>query len=141
MNEIVWALNQRYDSCEDLVSFCRSYASEYLQDKNIKLHFSTTDIPDRKIQGELRRNIFLVIKEALYNTVKHADASEATLSFNFQGNDVEVIVADNGKGFTQESIRPFANGLENMKKRIQDIGGKIEINREKGVSINFAVPI
>jgi signal transduction histidine kinase len=140
MNEIVWALNQRYDSCADLTSFCRSYASEFLQDKNIKLHFSTSDIPDKKIQGELRRNIFLVMKEALHNITKHADAKEATISFHF-GHEIEMTITDNGKGFDSNSIRPFANGLENMKKRMKDINGTITISGDNGTSIVLTVPL
>ncbi len=140
MNEIVWALNQRYDSCADLVSFCRAYASEYLQDKNIKLAFSNTDIPDKRIQGEVRRNIFLVIKEALHNIVKHAGASETTLSFAFN-RGIEVRITDNGKGFDENNVRAFANGLENMKKRIADINGRITITGTDGTTIRFSVPI
>lgn len=140
MNEIVWALNQRYDSLEDLVSFCRSYASEYLQDKNILLHFSTTGISERMIQGETRRNIFLVIKEALHNVVKHSGASEVSISFRHD-KDLEVTIADNGRGFSAGSIHAFANGLENMKKRMADINGKILIESEKGTRISISAPI
>jgi ligand-binding sensor domain-containing protein/two-component sensor histidine kinase len=140
MNEIVWALNQRYDSYADLVSFCRSYASELLQDKNIKLHFSTGDIPEKKIQGEVRRNIFLVMKEALHNILKHSDATEAGISFLF-GHEIQMSISDNGKGFDNNSIRPFANGLENMKKRMTDINGTINISGDKGTSIVLTVPI
>jgi signal transduction histidine kinase/ligand-binding sensor domain-containing protein len=140
MNEIVWALNQRYDSCADLVSFCRFYVSEYLQDKQISLSFSAGNIPDIKIHGEIRRNIFLVIKEALNNIVKHSSATEASVRFSFT-DGVAVSISDNGKGFEEQNIRPFANGLENMKKRIQHVGGKIEISGKKGVRIDFNVPI
>jgi signal transduction histidine kinase len=138
MNEIVWALNQRYDSCEDLVSFCRSYTSEYLQDKNIKLYFDSGSVPDKKIQGELRRNIFLVLKEALRNIVKHAGATEVRVSFIFN-NDIQLTIADNGKGFRPENIRRFANGLANMKKRIADINGSIYINGENGTRVTLKV--
>jgi signal transduction histidine kinase/ligand-binding sensor domain-containing protein len=140
MNEIVWALNQRYDSLGDLVSFCRSYASEYLQDKSIKLHFSTGEVSEKKIQGEIRRNIFLVIKEALHNVVKHARATEVTLSFS-QAKQLQVIIHDNGKGIDTENIRPFANGLENMKKRIADIHGQLQIENKDGTRISIQVPV
>lgn len=140
MNEIVWALNQRYDSLGDLVSFCRSYASEYLQDKNIKLHFSSGEVSEKKIQGEVRRNIFLVIKEALHNIVKHAHATEVHISFS-QGKHLQVIIHDNGKGIEKDNIRPFANGLENMKKRIEDINGQFSIENKGGTRISMTVPV
>jgi signal transduction histidine kinase len=140
MNEIVWALNQRYDSLGDLVSFCRSYASEYLQDKNIKLRFTAGEVSEKKIQGEIRRNIFLVIKETLHNIVKHAQATEVAISFNHT-QQLEVMIHDNGRGIDMENIRPFANGLENMKKRIADINGHIQIENKEGTRIRIEVPI
>ncbi len=143
MNEIVWALNQRYDSIGDLVSFCRSYASEYLQDKNIKLQFNAGELNDKQIQGEIRRNIFLVIKEALNNIVKHSTASEVVITFNTDNDNknIRVAIADNGKGIDKESIRPFANGLENMKKRMQDINGSFTVENNNGAKITISVPI
>jgi signal transduction histidine kinase len=141
MNEIVWALNQRYDSVADLVSFCRSYASEFLQDKNIHFAFFSNDIPDKMIQGESRRNIFLVIKEALHNLAKHSQATESRLIFHFSVDQVKVEIIDNGKGFSKESIRPFANGLENMKKRIENVGGNLLIESVQGTHIRISVPI
>ena len=111
MGEIVWALNQRYDSLQDLISFSRSYASEYLQDKNIQLNFSSQISGNPWINGETRRNIYLTIKEALNNTCKHAHASEVNISFQMPEQELEVLISDNGTGFRQEQVRPFANGL------------------------------
>ncbi len=140
MNEIVWALNQRYDSYGDLVSFCRSYASEYLQDKNIKLHFSSGELSEKKIQGEVRRNIFLVIKEALHNIVKHARATEVSISFTHT-KDLTVTIHDNGKGIDMANLRPFANGLENMKKRMADVQGSFYIENKAGTQISINAPV
>lgn len=128
MGEIVWALNQRYDSLQDLISFSRSHASEYLQDKNIQLHFSSQVSGNPWINGETRRNIYLTIKEALNNTCKHAHATEVHIAFTMPDQELEVLIADNGTGFRPEQVRPFANGLVNMRKRIEDIGGTLEID-------------
>lgn len=130
MGEIVWALNQRYDSLQDLISFSRSHASEYLQDKNIQLHFRSQISGNPWINGETRRNIYLTIKEALNNTCKHAHASEVNIAFEMPEQELEVLISDNGTGFRQEQVRPFANGLVNMRKRIEDIGGTLEIHHE-----------
>jgi signal transduction histidine kinase/ligand-binding sensor domain-containing protein len=138
MGEIVWALNQRYDSSGDLVSFCRSYASEYLEDKNIKLRFESSETADIKIEGEIRRNIFLVIKESLHNVVKHAKASNLHLRINID-KELQVIIHDNGKGFDMAAIRPFANGVENMKKRVEEIGGRISIKNSNGTRIEITI--
>ncbi|MCX6317372.1 MAG: triple tyrosine motif-containing protein [Bacteroidetes bacterium] len=143
MNEIVWALNQRYDSLGDLVSFCRAYASEYLQDKDIRLHFSEGEPSEEKIQGEVRRNTFLVMKEALRNIVKHAGATAVSIHFSKgnAGKELRMIISDNGKGIDLNNVRPFANGLENMKKRMADINGEFSINTENGTRIIITVPV
>jgi signal transduction histidine kinase len=138
MGEIVWALNRRYDSSGDLLSFCRAWASEYLNDKNIKLQFNTGEWKDININGEIRRNIFLVVKESIHNIVKHADASEVRIDMSCD-EWLEVIIADNGKGFDPHSIRPFANGLDNMKRRMEEIGGTYLIDGKNGTTTTIRV--
>jgi signal transduction histidine kinase len=140
MNEIVWALNQRNDSAGDLISFCRHYAADYLQDKNIKLIFLAGNITNKIIEGELRRNIFLVVKEALFNVVKHAGASAVTIEFKEQGM-LMVTIKDDGIGIDKNNIRPFANGINNMTKRIESIGGSINICSTNGTVITIGVPL
>lgn len=140
MNEIVWALNERYDTLDDLVSFSRAYAAEYLSQHEIQFRFVAHVTSNKKLQGEVRRNLFLVIKEALHNIVKHAQASHVEITFE-QKEHLHVLVTDNGKGFNAEEVRPFANGISNMKKRIQDIGGHLTIRNEDGTTIDMQVAI
>ena len=76
MGEIVWALNEKNDTLADLVAYSRSYAIEYLASHNIACKANTPlGLPGTFITGEIRRNIFLSVKECLHNIVKHADAS------------------------------------------------------------------
>ena len=138
MGEIVWALNQRYDSIADLVSFCRSYAAELVQDKNIRLHFTANENGHQNIKGEIRRNIFLVMKEALHNIIKHAAATEISITIESK-ELLTMTIADNGKGFTESEVRPFANGIANMKKRMQEIGGTLHISHQPGICITITV--
>ena len=140
LNEIVWALNQRYDSLDDLIGYCRSYVADYLQDKNIDLVFEAPSHINSKISGEIRRNIFMVIKEAIHNVVKHADASIVQIHF-FQTKQVEVLISDNGKGIDLNNIRAFANGINNMKERIETVGGSFEIRNNLGTEIKISLPV
>ena len=87
------------------------------------------------MNGEIRRNIFLVIKESLHNIVKHAKATEVHIRIDID-NELRVLIQDNGIGFDSATIRPFANGLENMKKRIEEINGYISIVSENGTRID-----
>lgn len=137
MGEIVWALNQRYDTLGDLVSFCRAYASEYLEPYNIRLHFED-NIEDQNLKGETRRNLFLILKEALHNTVKHSSAGAVHIFFKTEQNKLHIRISDDGKGLG-DHIRPFANGLENMKKRVQEIGGTMQLTNNPGLMLTINV--
>ncbi|MFI5187656.1 MAG: two-component regulator propeller domain-containing protein, partial [Chitinophagales bacterium] len=73
MGEIVWALNEKNDTLADLIAYTRSYVVEYLANHNIECEANTPmHLPGTFIPGEMRRNIFLSVKECLHNIVKHA---------------------------------------------------------------------
>lgn len=141
MSEIIWAMNAGFDTVDNLVAYCRRYAREYLDDHEIKLSFSAEgDMDSHSISGEERRNIFLVVKEALHNTVKHAEASEVTMSFNVDDNSLQLDIKDNGKGLDSETSQ-FGNGLDNMKNRIDAIDGELNYIANEGLRITISVPL
>lgn len=141
MGEIVWALNEKNDTLSDLLSYTRSYAVEYLSQNGIQCSMEAPDqFPQDFISGEVRRNIFLSVKEALHNVVKHAQANFVTLKIN-SGKQLEITIMDNGIGFDKKNIRPFSNGLFNMEKRIQEIGGSLIITTWKGTTVFISVPL
>jgi len=141
MGEIVWALNEKNDSLSDLLSYTRAYAVEYLSQNGIQCRVNAPDnLPLVFVSGEFRRNVFLTVKEALHNVVKHAQASEVNVTINI--SDVLVIgMNDNGTGFDKNSIRSFSNGLANMEKRIKEIGGQLHIEQENGTLVQLAIPL
>jgi len=88
------------------------------------------------VSGEFRRNIYLVVKEALHNVVKHAQATEVNMTINISDSLV-IILHDNGTGFDPNKTRAFSNGITNMQKRMSDIGGTLEIKNENGTRIEL----
>ena len=88
----------------------------------------------------IRRNIFLTVKEALHNIVKHSQADNVSIRVK-DGKDLVIAIKDDGIGFEERNIRAFANGLSNMKKRMNDIGGILEITIEKGTLVKLTVPL
>jgi signal transduction histidine kinase/ligand-binding sensor domain-containing protein len=141
MGEIVWALNEKNDSLSDLLSYTRSYAVEYLLQNSIRCDVhAPPEFPDIFVSGEFRRNIYLTIKEALHNIVKHAEAGAVTIVVRIDGA-LSISIHDDGTGFDPTRIRPFSNGLNNMKKRMQDIGGRLEIKQKPGTTIHLWAPL
>lgn len=141
MGEIVWALNQKNDSLSDLLSYTRAYASEYLSQNGIHGSFHVTDqVRLKSVSGEFRRNIYLTVKEALHNVVKHAQASQVCITI-ITDHELHINIHDNGTGFDENNIRPFSNGLGNMKKRMENLGGSCRIIHDCGTIVLITVPL
>jgi len=114
---------------------------EYLSQNGIDCKAKIPDnIPSIFVSGEFRRNIFLTVKEALHNVVKHSQATEVVLNIN-SNHHLTIKLKDNGVGFDKNNARPFSNGLSNMELRIKEIGGKIEISNANGTQVNLSVPL
>ena len=143
MNAIIWSMNPGNDTVDSLVSYIRSYASEYLDNFDIIYHIHTpANLPKMEISGVKRRNLFLVIKESINNVMKHAGASEVVIDVHFTNeNQLIIEIADNGKGIDNEKINQFGNGLKNMKRRMESIGGTFTIQSSNGTKNILTVPI
>jgi signal transduction histidine kinase/ligand-binding sensor domain-containing protein len=141
MGEIVWALNEKNDSLSDLLAYVRGYAVQYLSDNHIECRVDAPDqFPALFVSGEFRRNVYLTVKEALHNVVKHANARHVHILISI-GEQLFISIRDDGRGFDESDIRRFSNGLDNMKRRIGSIGGRLEIKNNKGTTVAFSAPL
>lgn len=143
MNEIVWAMNEKNDSLGDLLFYIRSYAMEYCEENGIQCSFKLPDnIPDIFVSGEIRRNVFLTIKESLHNVVKHSAATNVDIEFQ-SISGLYAMISDNGKGIGGPEIKKGTggNGLRNMRKRIESIGGSFKMYNRQGMVIEINVPL
>ena len=141
MGEIVWALNEKNDTVSDLLAYARSYSVEYLSQNGIACTISAPEFfPSDFVTGEFRRNIFLTLKEALHNVVKHSRASAVSIKLSVN-NGLAIEIHDNGIGFDKTNIRIFSNGITNMKKRMAEIKGEFRISNEQGTLIKIKAPL
>jgi signal transduction histidine kinase len=144
MGEIVWAMNSKNDTLENLIGYVNTYARDYLESTNINHHIQIPEsIPDAMVTGPVRRNIFLVVKESLNNISKHASATNVDMQINIEANKMKIILTDNGKGFEMGQTRRFGNGLKNMQSRMTDIKGHfhIESGIQKGTQTMISFPL
>jgi signal transduction histidine kinase len=138
MNEIIWALNTGNDTVNSLVAYVRKFANNFLQDAGIEFDFSENEIQDyQPLEGSVRRNIYLTVKEAVNNIVKHSGAKKVTMEVDAAGG-LQIKIKDDGKGIDTAMIRQFGNGLINMKKRMEDIGGTFSIENNNGTQIKLS---
>jgi signal transduction histidine kinase/ligand-binding sensor domain-containing protein len=141
MNEIIWAMNEKNDSLEDLIFYTRSYAMEYCGENNLECGFHLPEnIPAYPLSGEIRRNIFLTVKESLHNVVKHASAKKVEITMTTL-KSLDITIQDNGRGLNKKDNGETGNGLRNMQKRIESIGGTLMIQNENGVTVSLHVPL
>jgi signal transduction histidine kinase len=141
MNAIIWSMNSGNDTLDNLISYIRSYAIEYLENTSIHCKVTTPpDIDDREITGDKRRNIFLCVKETLNNALKHSGASELRIDVNIN-HSLVIRIADNGIGIDKQNIRQFGNGLKNINRRMENIGGSYEINNHQGTVTTLTLPL
>ena len=142
MSEIIWTLNPQNDSLESLAAYMREQAQEYFEPFPIEfaIHFPR-ELPVVKLSNEERRNLFLVVKEALHNALKHAAADRIDLTLETTREHIVFTVQDDGKGMS-DKVRAGANGLRNMEKRMLDIGGSCSIaTGASGTVIRFVFPL
>ena len=141
MGEIVWALNEKNDTLEHLVTFTRAYAADYLGTNNIHCIFKAPSAMSASfVTGELRRNVFLSVKETLHNVVKHAKAQTVTIVVSIDSH-LKFNIHDDGKGIDWNQIRPFSNGLSNIQKRMEEVGGKAVFHNNGGTEVVLDVPL
>ena len=141
MGEIVWALNEKNDTLNDLLSYTRAYAVEYLEQNGIKCHVDEPEnIPQADVSGEFRRNIYLTVKESLHNIVKHAQATEVSIQIEV-GRWLMIKITDDGIGLNNAVPGDFGNGLISMKNRMRELGGSFEIVSKDGTEVRLRAPI
>lgn len=133
MNDILWSVNTSNDTTASLLAHINRFAGDFLQQAGISYtfldHATQTDAP---LTGIVRRNVYLVVKEALNNAVKHASCTAVTMEVNATPSVLHISITDNGKGFQREDTRGGGMGLNNMNDRMREIGGSLQVATETG---------
>lgn len=143
LDEIVWAVNPRNDTLAHLIEYAGQFALDYLRLAGVRCRLDFPEqSPPRELSTDLRHNLFLAIKEALHNIVKHAQATEVWLRIKFSDLSLEISIEDNGRGFDYAPDDALADGLRNMRQRLADIGGecRVESHVGKGTKIILQLP-
>jgi len=144
LDEIVWAVNPKNDSLAGLVGYLGHFAEEFFRASGIRFRQEIPpQLPAVALTAETRHHLFLAFKEAVNNAARHSDASQVTVCAEILSNEAVIHVEDNGRGFEINTASPQGNGLANMKRRLEQIGGRAEINSipGKGTVVTFHAPL
>jgi signal transduction histidine kinase len=143
LNDVVWAVNPKYDNVEEMLERLKEYTLGITQAKNIRLNWEVEPgIKLMKLPVEYRKNVYLICKEAVNNAVKYADCREILIGGSQTDRQLTFSIRDDGKGFEikQDSA---GNGLRNMRERAKEskIQLSIQSNPGKGTYIGMQYEI
>jgi len=139
MRQIIWSMNIDQTNLEDLIVYTSSHTRRYMEENNLGLSLQLENQwPSIELSAQQRRNIFLMVKEALHNIVKHSKADHVTMSIKWV-DGLLIAIEDNGTGFSDARSKS-GNGLKNMTRRAEDLRGSIEFSSPKGVFIKIRIP-
>ena len=150
MNDIVWALNPQNDNMEKIVQRMESFAKPLLKTKNISCDFNYDPaVLHLNLSMEKRKNFYLIFKEAINNVLKYSNCKNLGISIQLVNQQIELLVKDDGHGFDKEQLKTIAarsmsgNGLNNMKRRAEEMDGSCDIQSEigKGTTVHLRFPI
>ncbi|HNR18880.1 MAG TPA: histidine kinase [Bacteroidia bacterium] len=138
LGEIVWAINPVNDTVSSLVAYMKTSANTLLDDSGIKYVLNFPEDENKTVvHPEVKRNIYLVMKEAINNALKYSSAKNITVSFSIAINNFELKIVDDGVGFDAENlVAPHGNlggnGLVNMQNRMKQNGNSLQITSNIG---------
>jgi ligand-binding sensor domain-containing protein/signal transduction histidine kinase len=156
MEEVVWAVNPKHDTLDSLANYLGIYAQDFAAASGLRCRlYLPVRLSEKPLSSQVRHNLFLAFKEALHNVARHAGATEVRVALKHEDRTFTLSVEDNGRGFRREQAdaTPAApgqrasrltsgNGLANMQSRLQEVGGRYEIETEYGLGtrVRFTVP-
>ncbi|MBK6963015.1 MAG: VCBS repeat-containing protein [Bacteroidales bacterium] len=143
ISDIIWMTSPRNDSLQSLISKSSNYMLELLADNKINFR-SNIEIPEMPIQlkENIRNDAFLILKEALHNIIRHAEAANVEFFAEVNENICTIKLKDDGIGMAdsgQVKKGSYGNGLVNMRRRAQEAGIEFEIHSREGEGTEIAM--
>ncbi|MDB5253697.1 MAG: histidine kinase [Flaviaesturariibacter sp.] len=145
LSDIVWSVNPDQDSFEKLLQRLDDYLRSAAMAKGIDVSTSFAPIPPNRISMDVRRQTYLLLKEAINNAIKYSAARQIRFSVSIDDGHLVFEVADNGKGFDPDLVKR-GNGLNSISRRAGELNAALHLASVpgKGTTIRLShslVPI
>ena len=141
MGDTVWNLHPKHDLAFSLFNKLRDKAHLLAAKGIVYQTYFEPSIEELPLPMPIRKNLFLIGKEAINNILKHAQATEASLYIAVEAGHLIMIIHDNGQGMTVGDITQ-GNGLINMKARAEELGGTFDLRTDSsGTQVEVSVPL
>ena len=141
LDEIVWAVDPERDTLASVARYLASYAEEYLAGVGVACRVQIPNsFPDHVVSGEVRHHLFLAVKEALNNAVRHGAATEIGFRVRVEGEQLWISITDNGSGFDLLG-RSNGHGLSNLRNRLEHLQGHCELDSSPGAGTTVSLQL
>ncbi|MCA0428505.1 MAG: histidine kinase [Bacteroidetes bacterium] len=141
MSDIVWMINPGNDSFQKLLDRIENFGHELFGSKGVTFMFYKDEaVPQLELELAIRKNLFLICKEALHNSAKYSQAKTVQLLMSLKSGRLDIVITDDGQGFNQDEVKA-GNGLASMRVRAQQLGTKLLISSKTGTgtTLSFAI--
>lgn len=137
MSDVIWSMKPAEDDKNSLTSRVKNYSSELLTPKGIVCEFDIDEPAASRITNPvIRKNILLIVKEAMNNIAKYSRADKATVSLSRKDANIVLRITDNGTGFSTAE-HSAGNGIGNMRQRSRESGGDCTIVSAPGMGVSI----
>lgn len=149
LSEVVWATSAKHDHLPSFINYLADFAPELLATGNVRCFLELpAEVPPLPLEGHLRHELLLILKEALNNIVRHAHATQATLTVTLEQRTLTLTLVDNGSGFdaaeaAQRKRTSGGNGLPNLRTRAAALGATLTITSApgQGTTLRLTLPL
>jgi signal transduction histidine kinase len=132
IRDMIWVLDDDKDKMENLFARIVSFSEPICKANNI--HFGqevTENARYYKLGQEEKRNLYMMLKEAVNNAVKYSRANAISVAVTLEGSKPRITITDDGIGFDPQHLSE-GNGIKNLRRRAKDIRYHINIESAPG---------
>ena len=140
MGDIVWAIDPHRNTPTHVAQRMRRLASDLLSARGIEVRFEISDASHSRLGADVRREVFLIFKEAIHNITRHAQATHVEIVLSIAQHRLELVVQDDGCGFDSARARD-GQGLRNMVRRAQGLGGTLAVTSADGTGARLVLSV
>ena len=141
---IVWAINPQNDSLSHLANYLVHFAEDFFRLTEIRCRLDVPALPPPiPLSAHQRHHLLMATKEACNNVVRHSGATEVWVRLTVTEEAFSITIEDNGRGFAPEAVPADHDGLLNMRQRLADLGGRVELRSapREGTCVRMIAPL
>ena len=139
LRDMIWVLDDSLDTVDELITRLKQFTIPVAAASNIEAIIKAdSEVNNRQLTKEEKRNLFLICKEAINNSIKYSGASQINVAITASGKKIQIAIADNGKGFNADEVKK-GYGLKNIQYRAGQIKYKTVLNSTQGEGTQITV--